>query len=264
MILIFLTSKPEELFSGLFYFTKEDKTMNSLIEAAKSSLSFIAVCLLIFLAILAVAKFFENMLVKESKKASGVRYISYIAMFGALGGVMMLFEIPVGFAPSFYKFDFSELPVLMSGFYLGPVAGVTTAFLKVFIKLLLKSTSTAFVGELANFTCCCAFVLPASIIYHVKKSKKSSIAGMVVGTLVLTIFGSAFNALYLIPKFAELFHMPVEVIVGMGTKINANITSIWTLVLFAVVPLNLMKGTVDSIITFVLYKRLEKVFFKKN
>ena len=86
--------------------------------------------------------------------------------------------------------------------------------------------------------------------------------GMAVGTLVMTVFGSAFNAIYLLPKFAELFGMPLDVIVGMGTKVNSAITSVSTLVLFAVVPFNLLKGVIVSFLTFLLYKRISPLLHK--
>ena len=105
----------------------------------------------------------------------------------------------------------------------------------------------------------CSFVLPASIIYHVKKSKASAITGMAVGTLCMTVFGSLFNAVYLLPKFAQLFGMPLDAIIGMGTAVNSAINSVSTLVLFAVVPFNLLKGLIVSIITYLLYKRVEKI-----
>ncbi len=181
-----------------------------------------------------------------------------------MAAVLMLLEIPLFFAPSFYKLDLSELPVMICTFYLGPVAGVTAEFVKVFLKLLLKGTSTAFVGDFANFAVGCTFVLPASVIYHAKPSRKSALIGMIVGTLTMTVFGSAFNALYLIPKFAELFGMPISIIVGMGTAVNKHIVSVPTLALYAVAPFNLLKGTVVGVLTFLLYKRLEKVFFKED
>ena len=89
----------------------------------------------------------------------------------------------------------------------------------------------------------------------------TAIIGMAVGTLCMTVFGSLFNALYLIPKFAELFHLPIDQIVAMGTAVNKGITSVPTLVLFAVVPFNLIKGVVDSALTYLLYKRVEFLLF---
>lgn len=226
------------------------------------NLTFILMCAAVFAGLFLLALLAERLVCKDRKKLSDTHYISYVAIFAAMAGVLMLVEIPLFFAPGFYKMDLSELPVLICTFYLGPVAGVVTELIKVLIKLLLKGTSTAFVGDFANFAVGCSFVLPASIVYHARPSRKSALAGMIVGTLVMTVFGSAFNAIYLLPKFAELYGMPMEVIIGMGTKVNAAITDVSTLVLFAVVPFNLLKGFVVSLLTFLLYKRISPLLHK--
>ena len=70
------------------------------------------------------------------------------------------------------------------------------------------------------------------------------------------------HAPYLLPKFAALYGMPMEAIIGMGTKINPSITSVSTLVLFAVVPFNLLKGAIDSVLTFLLYKRISPILHR--
>ena len=141
------------------------------------------------------------------------------------------------------------------------MAGVVSEFLKILLKLMIKGTSTAFVGDFANFFVGCALVLPASIIYHAKKTRKMAIIGLITGTAVMTIFGSFFNAVYMLPKFSQLFGLPMDVIIGMGTAVNGAINSVSTLVLFAVVPFNLLKGVLVSFLTLLLYKRVEKLFF---
>ena len=82
--------------------------------------------------------------------------------------------------------------------------------------------------------------------------------GCVIGTICLTIFGTSFNAIYLVPKFAELYGMPLEAIIGMGTAINPAITDLTTLVMFAVAPLNIIKGVSVSVITMLIYKKLSR------
>ena len=94
---------------------------------------------------------------------------------------------------------------MLCGFYLGPSATVACEGLKILLKLLMKGTSTAFVGDFANFVVGCSLVIPAVTVYHFGRSKRSAILGLILGSLCLTVFGSAFNALYLLPKFAEMF-----------------------------------------------------------
>ena len=233
--------------------------MSEFLQSLQENLSFIGVCLLTFIALFVLAWLAECFLLHQRSGVSKARYISYVAMFSALAAVLMLFEIPLFFAPSFYELDLSELPVLICTFLLGPVAGVVTEFMKVVIKLVLKGTSTAYVGDFANFVVGCALILPASIVYHFRRTRKSALVGMIIGTVTLTAFGSFFNAIYLLPRFAALFGMPLDAIIGMGTKVNPAINSVSTLVLFAVVPFNLLKGFVVSLLTFLLYKRIAKL-----
>mgnify|MGYP004664402167 FL=1 len=228
------------------------------------NLQFFLVSAAVFVLILDLAVLAERHLCKDRKQFSNTHYISYTAIFSAISGVLMVMEIPLFFAPGFYKLDISEMPVLICTFYLGPVAGVTAELLKVMVKLLIKGTSTAFVGDFANFVVGCSFILPASTIYHARPGRKTALIGMGVGTLVLTVFGSLFNGFYLIPKFAVLFGMPMDAIVAMGTKVNAAITDVWTLVAFAVVPFNLVKGVAVSALTFLLYKRISPILHKND
>ena len=119
-------------------------------------------------------------------------------------------------------------------------------------------------GDFANFAVGCSFVLPASVIYHARPGRRTALVGMAAGTLTMTVFGSLFNAVYLLPKFAELYGIPMETIVSMGTAVNGSITDAATLVLFAVVPFNLLKGIVVSALTFVLYKRISPILHKND
>ena len=221
-------------------------------------LQFLGIIALIFV-IAYVSELIIRKRTNEKEKILSTRKVVVVGVMAALAGVLMLFEIPLFFAPPFYKLDFSEIPVLICGFAYGPVAGVLAEAVKILVKLLLKGTGTAFVGELANFTVGCCMVLPATIIYHIKKSKKTAVIGCLIGTAIMTMFGTTFNGVYLLPKFAELYGMPMEAIIAMGTKVNSNVNSITTLVLLCVTPLNLLKGLSVSIVTMLIYHPLRPI-----
>ncbi|MGN1181014.1 MAG: ECF transporter S component [Suilimivivens sp.] len=235
---------------------------NGLWSAVVDNVVFVLEVVVIAAVLVAVAYGAEKYLKKKNKDSERIlttRKIATIGVFSAISAILMLFEFPLPFAPSFYELDFSEIPALVGTFAFGPVAGVMIEFCKIVLKLFIKGTSTAFVGDLANFVIGCSFILPASVIYMFKKSKKNAIIACVAGTLCMTVFGSAFNAVYLLPAFSKLYGMPLDVIVGMGTAINANITSVVTLVIFAVVPMNLLKGCSVSLITMLIYKPLSPI-----
>lgn len=240
-------------------------------DAVKDNTIFLLEFLGIVLGIILVAYVAELLIRRKERKQTGTapaekilstRKIAVTGVLAALAGILMLFEIPLPFVPSFYKLDFSEIPVLICGFAYGPVAGVLCEAVKIIIKLLLKGSSTAFVGELANFVVGCAFILPATIIYHIKKSKKTALIGCIVGTIVLVLEGTSFNAIYLLPKFSELYGMPMETIIAMGTAVNKNVNSVTSLVIMCVAPLNLLKGFSVSLVTMLIYHPLRPILKK--
>jgi riboflavin transporter FmnP len=233
-----------------------------LIEAIGKDLKFAIVCLVVVLIVIAVANLVEKVLLKDHiTPVKGTYALTFCAMQGALATILFMFEFPLPFlAPSFYELDFSEVPVMIGAFYLGPVGGVTIEMIKILLKLVIKGTSTAFVGDLANFVVGCSFVLPASIVYHINKTKKTALLGLIAGTITMAVFGSAFNAVYLLPAFSKLYGIPLDQLVAMGTAINSNINSVTTLVIFAVAPLNVIKGVLISVPTMLLYKRISYLF----
>lgn len=236
--------------------------MGNLWSAIKDNVIFLIEFLALIAVLFLIAYSYEKWLKKKGKDTERVlstRKIAVIGMFSALSAILMLLEMPVPFAPPFYKIDFSELPALIGTFAFGPVAGVMIEFVKIVLKVLLKGTSTAFVGELANFVVGCSLLIPASFVYYYNKTRKSALFACITGTLFMTIVGTAFNAVYLLPKFAQMFGMPLEAIIGMGTDINPNITSVTSFVVFAVAPLNLLKGGVVSIVTLLIYKKLSPI-----
>lgn len=58
----------------------------------------------------------------------------------------------------------------------------------------------------------------------------------------MTAVGSVFNAVYLLPKFSQLYGIPLDGLVAMGHEVNEGINDVMTMVLFAVVPFNILKG----------------------
>ena len=201
----------------------------------------------------------------QSEKKMGVRAVVQIGMLAAVAVILMLFEIPLPFAPSFYKIDFSEVPqeiehpVLVGCFAMGPVAGALIELVKILLNFVLTGTSTAGVGEIANFVIGCALCVPAGIIYRRNRTRKNALIGMATGTILMTVLGCFVNAYVLLPAYGAAFGMPVSKLVGLGTAVNPHITSLSTFVIFAVAPFNLIKGVAVSAIVFVIYKKISPV-----
>ena len=225
------------------------------------NLSFVLTSILIIAALGVASRLTEKFRIKV-RTVTPARRICIIAICSALAMVLHVLDFPVPFlAPPFYKLDFSELPVLLCGFYLGPSSAVACEGIKILLKLLVKGTSTAFVGDLANFVVGCSFVLPAVILYHAHKSRHSAVIGLILGTASMAVLGSAFNAIYLVPKFAQLYGIPLDTIIAMGSAIWPPVKDLTTFAFFCVAPLNIFKGVMVSVPTVLLYKKVARPLF---
>ena len=126
---------------------------------------------------------------EKSTQKIGARTLALVGMLSAVAVVLMTFDIPLPFAPTFYKIDFSEVPVLIGCFTMGPLAGVGIELIKNLLHIVISGTQTAGVGEVANFLIGCAFIVPAGLIYHKKHTRTGALIGMASGTVLMTVIG---------------------------------------------------------------------------
>lgn len=196
---------------------------------------------------------------QEKRFKLNAKTIAQIGMLSAIASVLMIFEIPLWFAPAFYEIDISEVPVLIGGFALGPLAGVLIEVVKNLVKVAVTGTTTGGVGEFANFLIGCSFVLPSALYYRRNKGKKGALISMIIGAVSMTIIGSLLNAYILLPVYAKAFGIPIDGLIEMGTAINPNITSLNTFVMLVVAPFNMLKGVIVSGITFAIYKKIRTI-----
>ena len=180
-------------------------------------------------------------------------------MFGAVAAILMSFEVSVPIAPEFIKLDFSDLPTVLGTFIMGPVEGIMIATVKILLKLLFKGTSTAYVGDFANWLFAVAYILPAALIYHFKKGKSGAALTLAVATVFTSLVAVICNVTFIFPAYSKLFGAPMSAIIGMGHKINSNINSLWTMMWYSIFPFNLIKYGASSVLTFFVYKRLKRV-----
>lgn len=192
-------------------------------------------------------------------KKMDIRLMVSVAMLGGISVVLMLFEVPLWFAPPFYKIDLSEVPVLIGAFVFGPMAGVLVELIKILLNLLINSSTTAGVGEMANFVIGCSYIIPAGYLYKKMKNKKGACIGMITGVITMVVIGCLINAYVLLPAYSKAFGMGMDQLIQMGSVVNPSIKDLTTFVMLIVAPFNLIKGCVVSIITFLLYKKISVI-----
>ncbi|MCI1944793.1 ECF transporter S component [Clostridium luticellarii] len=191
-------------------------------------------------------------------KGNKLNRLVKVSLLGVIGFLLMFIEVAVPIFPSFLKIDISDLPALVGTFALGPGSGIAIEFLKNILHGIFNG-KTAFIGEVANFAVGSVLVFTAGYIYSKKKTKKSAMVSLGAGTITMSIAAALLNYFILLPLYEKVLNFPISQVVAMAGKINGSITDLNTLVLFAIVPFNLLKGIVLTALTLVLYKSVSPI-----
>lgn len=194
------------------------------------------------------------------KETLSTKNMVKISVLGVISMVLMFFDLSVWFAPPFLKLDISDLPSLIGAFSMGPVAGIVIQLLKNLLHLLVQGSSTGGVGEISNFFVGSVLAFTAGAIYYKRKTFKSAVVGLFVGVILMSIFASLSNYFVIFPLYSKI--LPIDQIIEMASKLNRLVVDYKTLILYAVVPFNLLKGAVVSVITLLIYKRVSPILHR--
>ena len=175
-----------------------------------------------------------------------------VSILGAISGVLMLFKFPLPIAPTFMKMDFSDSVLIIGGFLTGPVYSLIMIFIKWIVKLIITSTSTAYAGELSGLILNISFILPMSYFYSKNKTKKTAIILMIIFSITTSLIAIFTNVYMIFP----LYGLSGNAIVGPFKALFPFVDSVWQVMLISILPFNLMKIAINSIIALVLYKKV--------
>ena len=192
-----------------------------------------------------------------------VRYVVVTAMLSAVAFILMFIEFPIpALIPSFVKLDISDLPELLAAFSLGPIYGVAVTFLKNLLHILIKGTSSAYVGELFNFVMGSVFAFSAGFIYQRKKSRKNALLGSVVGAVLMAVLSVPLNYFLVYPAYVVCYGLPLEAIIGMYQAILPSADSLIKCLVIFNLPFTFFKGMLDVVLCFLIYKPLSPLLHK--
>lgn len=198
---------------------------------------------------------------KDVQSLRDVKNLTKVAVLGVIAFFIMAFEFPLPFFASFLKIDFSDVPALLAGFALGPWAGAGVEVLKNILHAIFKN-QTAFIGEAANLLTGILFVVPASYVYWMNKNRNTAIIGMLLGTIVMAVGMSLANYFVFIPLYQKVLNIPMDVIVSLGTKANPKVVDLKTLIVYSILPFNVLKGLMLSLVTLIIYKKISVLLHK--
>jgi riboflavin transporter FmnP len=187
----------------------------------------------------------------HTQHSTQMKRLVTVPLLAAVAFVLQYLEFPVPLMPSFLKLDFSTLPGLIGGLLFGPMAGVIVELLKNLLHFLFKSTDGLLIGEFANFVAGSSFILAAVYVQRLRQGKGGFLAGLAIGTVLMTLVMSVANWVFLIPAYAALYQVSMETLLGM-----LQVESLWSLILVAIAPFNIIKGVVLSLLAYPIFVKL--------
>jgi riboflavin transporter len=190
-------------------------------------------------------------------RGTNVKRTAFLSLLSTIGFLLMFVEMPLPGFPVFLKIGVSEIPALIGAILFGPLAGVAVELIKNILHFLLTNQGGMAVGELSNFIAGSTFVVTSVFFIRKIQAKKVSFwVGTLAGTVAMAIIMSVANYFIFIPAYAYLMGSSVEGMVQFSQSANAGITSLWTLILYAILPFNLIKGIIEALITYPIYNRI--------
>lgn len=193
---------------------------------------------------------------RSSSKSFSLDRLVKVGILAGLAYVLMFVQMPIPIAPPFMKLDLADVPALIGGFAMGPWYGVMIQLIKNLLNL--SKTMTGGVGELSNFIVGSTYVLVSAYIYKSKKTKKTSIIALALGVLAMTALATLSNAFVVFPVYGKVMHMDLEAFASMVGS-NGLVNNYITLMIFSIAPFNIIKGTVEAIVTELIYKRISPI-----
>lgn len=197
--------------------------------------------------------------------SSRVRNMAVTGMLSAVAFVLMFLEFPIPMLiPPIIKMDFSDLPALLGAFSLGPVYGILISFLKNVLHIIIAGTTTNCVGELSNFLLGAIFTASAGWLYAQKKSRKRAVLAAVSGAVLMGILSVPINSFIVYPAYIRFYGLPAESILSMYQLILPSMENLTQCLIVFNAPFTLVKGLLDVMLCFLVYKPLSPILHGKH
>jgi riboflavin transporter FmnP len=189
----------------------------------------------------------------HTNKPSRTRVLALTGLMAAISALLMQFQLSIPILPNFLKLDISDFPALIAGYAYGPMSGIWVCLVKNVIHITM--TTTGGVGELSNFILGVCFVVPAALIYRIgKKTRKSAFIGAIAGTIFMSVIGIFSNYYIVYPLYYYVMGLSTEQLMHMYQSKLPSVQDLWQALAIFNFPLTVVKGTICTSITFLLYK----------
>jgi riboflavin transporter FmnP len=191
--------------------------------------------------------------------------MTVLSLLATMGFLIMYIAFPVPMIPGFLTLDFSDLPALIGMMMYGPVAGIIIETIKNILHVLLSGSLTVVpVGEMANLAAGSILIVVAWLFYRRKKSVSALAVGMAVATITMTLIMAVANYYLIFPGYARFLGFSVDQAVSFARAANRSINNLLTLIVYGVMPFNLLKGMLLTLLIIPVFARLRRFIESKR
>ncbi len=170
-----------------------------------------------------------------------------LALLSAIALVLSYIQFPILPAFAFLKIDLGDIPALIGAFAFGPLFGIAVEGIKNLLIFVFNPSGTGGIGELANFIIGASFVGTAGFLYGRNKTKKSAIISLLVSIAVMGVVGVLANYFILIPLYQKFMAINIP-----------------NYLVYGIIPFNLIKGLIISVVTMLIYKRVSALIHAED
>lgn len=175
-------------------------------------------------------------------KKTKLRMYVTVAMLSSISFILMKLDFPLPTFPTFLKVDFSDIPALLAALIFGPIAGILVELFKNALYFISTGSPAGIpIDEIANFVAGISLILPTYFVYKKLKTKKGMTLALILGTLIMAVMMSVLNYFVFLPAYTALLKIP----------------DMRNLVVPAILPFNIIKGVIMSIIFMLLFVKMK-------
>ena len=176
-------------------------------------------------------------------RVNGVDRLVKLGMLAAISILLVvLVHFPIFPAASYLEYDMADVPILIGAFLYGPWWGLLLTAVVSVLQWLLVSPGGLWVGAVMHFCATGVCVLAAGLIYRAAHTRRGALLGIAVGGVLQILMMIPLNLFFTV----HFNGAPREVVVAMLPTV--------------IIPFNAVKVAVNGAITFLLYKRVSKLF----
>lgn len=175
-----------------------------------------------------------------------VMRVQVLVSLGLLSSISILLSAIIRFplipAAPFLEYDPSDIPILLGTFIFGIVPGIILSFVSAVVRGLVFSSSSGIIGIIMNFLASSTCLICSGVIFNRKRTLKSAIIGLSFGVIGQSVIMIIMN----------LFFMPIF--------LSTPLDTVLPMILPIILPFNLIKASINCVVTFFVYKSISPVF----